>query len=181
MVALGQKVKVHYVGKFDDGTMFDSSIERGEPLEFVVGNGAMLPSFELAVSNMNPGEQVDINIPAEQAYGLRDENLIVKVPISSVPDSDKIVVGEYMSVKYPEGVANVKVVSKDDGLLVIDCNHELAGQNLHFNIKLLELVRESLIEEEKHASGCGCGCDRLKEALDPEYHGHHHDEECDCC
>lgn len=164
MVELGQTIKVHYRGTFDDGTVFADTVQDGEAAEFVVGSHEMLPAFEIAVSELIPGESCDIRIPSERAYGDYDENLIVTIPSSVVPEASELAEGEYFIVKVGGQSAAVKLISKNESSLVVDCNHELAGKDINYNIELVEIVHESAIEHEHHA-GCGCGCDTVKQQL----------------
>lgn len=165
MVEAGQKVSVHYVGTFDDGSEFDSSIRRGKPIEFTVGSRTMLPAFEKAVADMEPGEEKTVRIPAEQAYGVYDGSLVEKVPVAAMPDADKLPVGSYVILSTNIGTVRVKVAKVEDGYVHLDHNHELAGKDLTFQIHLITIEHESAIDLERHPAGCACGCDRLKKSL----------------
>ena len=90
----GKKVRVNYIGTFDDGTVFDSSVERGEPLEFTCMAGMMIPGFDAAVNEMAVGETKKVHIPAADAYGERDEQLVQRIPKENVPDVDDLPVGQ---------------------------------------------------------------------------------------
>ena len=90
----GKKVKVHYVGTLDDGTKFDSSFDRNEPLEFTCGAGQMIPGFDEAVKNMEVGQTVKAHIPAALAYGERREDMVQKVPLDQIPNGDQLPVGQ---------------------------------------------------------------------------------------
>lgn len=164
MVEAGQRVKVHYQGSLDDGTVFTDTVRDGEAVEFVVGSHEMLAAFEIAVSELAPGESCNIRIPAERAYGAYDKNLIITIPAASIPEAHELTAGEYFYIKAGKETVAVKLVSKDETSLVVDCNHELAGKDINYSIELLEVVSESAIEHEHHA-GCGCGCDVLKQQL----------------
>src|SRR5690606_13479580 len=94
----GNRVKVHYTGKLQDGTIFDSSIER-EPLEFVVGDGNMIKGFDKAVEGMQKGETVTANIPSSEAYGERRADMMVDVPIDQVPENINPAVGQQLSIQ----------------------------------------------------------------------------------
>ena len=124
----------------------------------------MLPGFELAVARMVPGEACDVCIPCTEAYGAYDGSLVVSVPRSALPASARLSEGERFRVRAGGEVASVKLVSREGDFLVIDCNHELAGEDLHFHIEYVGLASESAIERELHA-GCSCGCRKLKEQL----------------
>ncbi len=164
MVEAGQKVRVHYLGTFDDGSVFTDTKRDGEAAEFTLGSHEMLAAFEIAVSELSPGESCNIRIPAARAYGAYDKNLIITVPVTSVPEAEDLTAGEHFFVKIGEQTAAVTLISKSETALVIDCNHELAGRDLNYRIELLEVLRESAIEHEHHAE-CGCGCDVLKQQL----------------
>lgn len=138
MAAKGQKVKTHYRGTLDDGSVFDSSYDRGEPIEFIAGAGQMIPGYDAAVLEMEIGEKRTVNIPAKEAYGEYDERNIAQVPVSAIPNADQLPVGECIMVPLENGgSARVKVVKIEDGTVHLDANHELAGQALTFEIELL--------------------------------------------
>ncbi len=166
MVNQGDRVVIEYRGKLDDGTQFVSTSEQGAPLEFTVGSGVMLPDFEFAVMGMNVGETRSIHIPADRAYGQRDESLVIAMPATQLPNGEALPVGAMLGIQTPDGdVMRVRVVEVGSDEVVVDCNHELAGCNLNFDITLVDVEGESPIEHELHPQGCTCGCDRLQEAL----------------
>ena len=165
MVETGQKVVVHYVGTLDDGSEFDSSVRREEPLEFIVGSRTMLPAFERVVGDMEPGEERTVRIPAEKAYGPYDESLVEMVPVDAFPHAEQLPVGEYIVLSIVSEPLRVKVDKIENGCIFFDHNHELAGRDLTFLIRLESVRHESAIERERHPAGCACGCDRLKKAL----------------
>ncbi len=162
----GDRVIVEYRGKLDDGTVFASTRDQGEPLEFTIGAGIMLPDFEMAIMNLNPGESVSIHVPAAQGYGMRDESLVISMPVTSLPNGEPLPVGAMLGIQGPDGeVMRVRVVEVNDDEVVLDCNHELAGEALNFDITLVDVEDDDVMEREKHAAGCACGCDRLQESL----------------
>ena len=137
----GNKVRVNYIGTFDDGTVFDSSVERGEPLEFTCMAGMMIPGFDAAVNEMAVGETKKVHIPAADAYGERDEQLVQRIPKENVPDVDDLPVGQTVYMQAPGGQAfPVKVVEITDDDVVFDMNHEMAGKDLNFEITLEEVL-----------------------------------------
>jgi len=137
----GKKVRVNYIGTFDDGTVFDSSVERGEPLEFTCMAGMMIPGFDAAGNEMAVGETKKVHIPAADAYGERDEQLVQRIPKENVPDVDDLPVGQTVYMQAPGGQAfPVKVVEITDDDVVFDMNHEMAGKDLNFEITLEEIV-----------------------------------------
>lgn len=169
MVAeVGSRVCVHYEGTLDDGTEFDSSVKRGEPVEFVIGSHRMLPGFERAVCGMRCGERKTLSISAAEAYGLYDDGLIESVSKSDLPNIDSSMVGSFLVFTMPADRVRAKVLDVGDEVVILDFNHELAGQNLHYAIHLISISHLSAVQQELHGSGCGCGCDRLKQSLRPQ-------------
>ena len=136
----GKKVKVHYTGTLDDGTKFDSSLDRNEPLEFICMAGQMIPGFDAAVNEMEVDETRTIHIPAEDAYGERDEALVQTYALNEIPNADQLPVGQCVYMMADGGMPlKVLVVSRDDEKVVLDLNHEMAGKDLNFEITLLEV------------------------------------------
>lgn len=136
----GDTVKVHYTGKLDDGTVFDSSADR-EPLEFKLGAGQIIPGFEEAVLGMNPGDSTTTKIPKEKAYGERKDENILTVERGRLPDDIKPEVGHMLTVSQPDGSSfNVTVIDLNDKEVTLDGNHPLAGKDLTFDIELVEIV-----------------------------------------
>ena len=97
----GKKVKVHYTGTLDDGTKFDSSLDRGEPIEFTCMAGMMIPGFDAAVKDMQAGETKTVHIPAADAYGERREDLVQKVPVNQIPNGENLPVGQTIYMQGP--------------------------------------------------------------------------------
>ena len=132
-------VKVHYVGTFDDGTVFDSS-KNSQPLEFVVGSGQVIPGFEKAVEGMKVDEEKDVKIKADEAYGERNEQLVRDFPKNIFPKEVEAKAGSIVTLQSKEGLpipATVKAVGAEN--VTIDLNHPLAGKDLNFNIKVVEV------------------------------------------
>ena len=131
-----KKCRVHYTGTFNDGTKFDSSYDRGEPLEFVCGAGMMIKGFDEAVKDMEVG-----HLMPEEAYGQPDPENIFTVQISSLPGSEELTKGQQVYLSNELGQPfPVKVVEKDDTTITFDANHEMAGKELNFKIELVEVV-----------------------------------------
>ncbi|WP_081211212.1 FKBP-type peptidyl-prolyl cis-trans isomerase [Salegentibacter sediminis] len=133
-------VKVHYTGKLTDGQVFDSSVERGEPIEFTMGQGQLIPGFEKGLIDMEVNEKKTINIPKEEAYGEPREELIQEVPKSQLPEEIKPEVGMGLVSKSPDGQEmNLVVKEVKDESIVVDGNHPLAGKDLVFDLEVVEI------------------------------------------
>ena len=133
----GDTVKVHYTGTLNNGTVFDTSVGR-EPLEFTIGQGRLLSDFEQTVIGMKVGESKTVNIPAAQAYGLHRDDLVFIMERSQLPDN--IEAGQQLQMTQADGrviVVTVKNVSETTATL--DANHSLAGEDLIFEIELVEI------------------------------------------
>ena len=130
----GDSVSVHYEGKLDDGTIFDSSHER-EPLQFIIGEGKLLPKFEECVLGKSTGDTIEIMIPAQEAYGERDESLVVSLE-RSLFDIEDIQEGSVLGIETEVGPISVYVLECTDTTVTIDGNHPLAGQDLYFTITI---------------------------------------------
>ena len=135
----GNTVKVHYTGKLDDGTTFDTSVE-SEPLEFTIGAGQMIPGFEGAVRGMQVGQVKTVTIPAEEAYGSHNEDMVLVVERDKLPDNLNPVVGQQLQMQQENGNTAVVVVTDvSDTTITLDANHPLAGKALTFEIELVEM------------------------------------------
>ena len=165
MADYGEIVRVHYAGKLDDGREFESTRRTGEPLEVKIGSGRLLPAVEKALCNMLPGDHVTLTLSPEQAYGDYDESLVLSMDSSKLPNAESLPVGKYIDIKTARGVIRAKVLSVTSEEIVLDCNHELAGHSITFDLDLLTVIRESAIERELHPEGCACGCHKLKEQI----------------
>lgn len=137
---VGKTVRTHYRGTFNDGEQFDSSYDRGEPLEFVCGAGMMIPGFDKAVADMKVGETVNVHLMPEEAYGMPDPNAVFTVEISQMPGSENLSAGEQVYLQNSMGQAfPVKVTAKDETTITFDANHEMAGKELNFRIELVSV------------------------------------------
>jgi len=135
----GSLVKVHYTGKLDDGTQFDSSAG-GNPLEFTVGKGEVIPGFEEAIVGMNVGDKKTVEISPEQAYGDHRDDRVLQMEKEKLPDNIDPQVGIRLQAKQPDDSVitfTVTDVSKDT--VTLDANHPLAGKNLVFDIELVDV------------------------------------------
>ncbi|MFH0978863.1 MAG: peptidylprolyl isomerase [Candidatus Woesearchaeota archaeon] len=139
-VRKGDTIKVDYTGTFDDGSVFDSSAQHGQPLEFEVGAGMMIKGFDQAVLGMKLQEEKTVHIPTIEAYGDHDAKLIKQVPRERLPSEQEIKPGMMLAIstntgqKFPALITDV-----DDKIITIDLNHPLAGKHLTFKIKVVEI------------------------------------------
>ena len=137
---LGDTVRVHYTGKLDDGSVFDTSLDR-EPLEFTIGDGQIIPGFENAVVGMEPGEKKTVRIPAEEGFGPYYEEMIIEIGRDQMPPDLQPEIGQKLEVRQADGqVLIVKVIEITDTTVKLDANHPLAGKDLTFEIELVEIV-----------------------------------------
>jgi peptidylprolyl isomerase len=139
-VKKGDKVKVHYTGTLEDGTVFDTS-EGGDPLEFEVGSGQIIEGFEKGVLGMEKGEEKSFTVPPEDAYGPHRKELVGKLPRKQVEGFD-VKVGSVLQLETKDGEvfeANVTKVEEDG--ITVDLNHPLAGKALNFKVQLVGLER----------------------------------------
>ena len=137
---VGKKCRTHYRGTFNDGTQFDSSYDRGEPLEFVCGAGQMIPGFDAAVADMDVGQIVDVHLTPSEAYGEVDPSAIFTVEIARLPGAEGVSVGQQVYLQDQLGrPIPVKVAAKDETTITFDANHEMAGKELNFRIELVSV------------------------------------------
>ena len=137
---VGKRCKTHYRGTLNDGTVFDSSYDRGEPLAFICGMGMMIPGYDMAVANMEVGQSIDIHLTPDQAYGYPDPRAIFTVEICQLPGSEALSAGEQVVLYTTAGQPMpVKVAARDDATITFDANHEMAGKELNFHIELVEV------------------------------------------
>lgn len=137
---VGKTCRTHYRGTFNDGTQFDSSYDRGQPLEFTCGAGQMIKGFDVAVADMEVGQIVDIHLMPEEAYGMPDPNAIFTVEIAQLPGAENLEVGQQVYLSNQLGQPfPVKVIAKEEATITFDANHEMAGKELNFRIELVEV------------------------------------------
>lgn len=137
---VGKVCRTHYRGTFNDGTQFDSSYDRGEPLEFTCGVGQMIYGFDAAVANMEVGQVVDIHLMPEEAYGMPDPQAIITLEIAQLPGAEGLQMGDKAYLTNQQGRSfPVRVTAKDDTHITFDANHEMAGKELNFRIELVEV------------------------------------------
>ena len=139
---VGKICRTHYRGTFNDGTQFDSSYDRGEPLEFVCGIGSMIAGFDAAVATMEVGETRNVHLRPAEAYGELDPDAIFTLEIAQLPGSEHAEVGQRVYLQDTTGRPfPVTVTAKDAKTITFDANHEMAGKELNFEIKLVEVLR----------------------------------------
>ena len=136
----GKKCTVHYKGTFNDGTQFDSSYDRGQPLEFICGAGMMIRGFDQAVADMEVGEKVNVHLMPEEAYGMPNPAAIMKIPFTDLPGAEQLEIGERVILADEYGRQfPVRAVEKDETTITLDANHEMAGKELNFLIELVSV------------------------------------------
>lgn len=136
----GDTVKVHYTGKLDDGTVFDSSAGR-DPLEFTVGAGQMIAGFDAGVNGMNVGETKTVTIPSDDAYGQHRAEMVLTVGRDEMPPDMEVNPGDQLQMRHESGqVVVVTVTDVSDTNVTLDGNHPLAGKDLTFDIELVEVA-----------------------------------------
>ena len=135
----GDSVKVHYTGSLDDGTIFDSSRDR-EPLEFTIGSNMVIPGFENAVTDMEPGATKTITIASADAYGPRNPELVHQLERSQIPEGVELTPGAPLQAEGPNGeTVLLTVVEVSETNVTLDANHPLAGRDLTFEIELVSI------------------------------------------
>ena len=153
-------VTIEYTLKDETGEILDSSAEMG-PLEYIHGYGMIVPGLEVALMGKDEGEELSITVAPKDAYGEFEENLIFKVDKKQFPPDVKIEVGMEFETDGAHS-RGVRVVEIGDDTVTIDANHPLAGETLHFDIKILSsrmATDEEIAELFSHSCGCGCGSD----------------------
>lgn len=138
---VGKTCRTHYRGTFNDGTQFDSSYDRGEPLEFTCGAGMMIQGFDKAVATMNVGDVIDVHLMPEEAYGEADPRAFITLPISELPGAEELKIDDkvYLQNMYGQPFP-ARVAALTDTEITFDANHEMAGKELNFRIELVEVL-----------------------------------------
>jgi FKBP-type peptidyl-prolyl cis-trans isomerase 2 len=137
----GDTVQLHYMGKLQDGTIFDSSRER-HPLQFTIGKGQVIAGFEQAIIGMKVGDCKTTKIPMEQAYGPRRDDLVVTMDRDKLPSGLNPAVGQRLEMTQTDDqVSLVTVVGVTESALTLDANHPLAGKELTFDLELIKIVK----------------------------------------
>ena len=136
----GDTVNVHYTGKLDDDTVFDTS-QGHDPLQFTIGIDSLIPAFAEIVIGMNPGESRTIRIPADEAYGPYHEEMVVMIDRQRFPDNLNPEIGQELEVHQSDGqIVPVLVTDVSESSVTLDGNHPLAGKDLTFDIQLVEIL-----------------------------------------
>ena len=136
----GDNVQVHYTGRLNDGSVFDSS-EGRDPLAFQLGQNQVVPGFEKAVTGMEIGEKKTVTFPSDEAYGPHRQELVLVVGRDEFPDGIEPKVGEQLRMRQPDGREfRVTVTDESDDTVTLDGNHPLAGKDLNFDLQLVEIV-----------------------------------------
>jgi peptidylprolyl isomerase len=136
----GDTVKVHYTGRLDDGSVFDSSRGR-DPLSFKVGTGQVIQGFDELVLGMSPGQTRTERIPPSQGYGEHREELMLEVDVNNIPDDMNPEVGNVLELGHPSGMTlRAMIIEITDEMMTLDANHPLAGKSLTFEVELLEIA-----------------------------------------
>lgn len=134
----GNTVRVHYVGTLDNGERFDTSVG-GDPLEFTLGAGQVIPGFEEAISGMEVGETKQVRIPAEEAYGPYRDEMILELPREQLPGDVELEIGQQVQMQQGEHIFVVRVEKIGDEAITFNANHPLAGEALNFDLRLVEI------------------------------------------
>lgn len=138
-IAKGDTIKVHYEGSLDDGTPFDSSIQRGEPLEFTVGAGQLIAGFDEAVVGMAVGDEKVIHLEAEAAYGVWNAEAVRRFPVDQYPEGQTPKEGMTVALSMPNGQQVPAIICEvTETEVALDLNHPLAGKALNFKIQIVE-------------------------------------------
>lgn len=140
-VAKNRVVTIEYTLTDDEGLVLDTSLG-GEPFSYVQGTGSIPPGLEIALEGRSPGDELRVEVPPDQAYGDRDESLVEVVPIERFEGTEEIRVGQHFETSDASGPRVVTVVGIEQGMVTVDGNHPLAGETLHFDVKILD-VREA--------------------------------------
>ncbi|MFH1275690.1 MAG: peptidylprolyl isomerase [Candidatus Woesearchaeota archaeon] len=139
LVKKGDKVKIEYEGKLEDGTVFDASERHGKPLEFEVGSGQVIKGFDQAVEGMKANEEKEITIKPEEGYGQPNPDLLKKIPREQLPKDQEPQAGMVLALGTPDGRKFPAIITEvNDKEITVDLNHPLAGKTLKFKVKVVE-------------------------------------------
>lgn len=136
----GDTVQVHYTGRLEDGTVFDSSRDR-DPIEFTLGQDQVIPGFQQAVEGLAEGDTITARVPPEDGFGTRSEDLVMTVPRDNLPDGRDPSIGQQLELTTGDGYKiPVRVTAKSESAVQVDANHPLAGRALDFELELVKIV-----------------------------------------
>ncbi|MGC9435269.1 MAG: FKBP-type peptidyl-prolyl cis-trans isomerase [Methanomicrobiales archaeon] len=139
----GDTVRVHYTGKFEDGTVFGSSLDEDEPLEITVGAGAVIPGVDAALAGMEEGETKTITVSPDEGFGERRDGLVQAIDREQIPEEIEPEVGQQLSVQLQNGeTITMTVTDMDENSVTLDANHPLAGHTLTFDLQMIEVESE---------------------------------------
>ena len=170
----GQDVIIHCAGTLEDGYVFIDTWAGNNPLNVTVGSGQLPPGVERRLMGLTRGQRSVFTLPSAEAYGEYDPSLVFEVPAGSIPNAHDLPIGGFITVQTDAGMARLRVLSVQDGVVRFDQNHELAGRDVTFEIELVSDGTETAIDLERNAKGCSCGA--LRESLMGEkccHDGHH--------
>ena len=137
---IGDTVKTHYTGKFNDGTVFDTSTDR-DPLQFTIGEKQVIPGFEQAVIGMTPGEEKTTNVPVDSAYGPHHKEMVLEVDRNQFPKDLEPKVNQQLQIRQENDQTIIVTVTEvSESNVILDANHPLAGKDLIFDIQLVEIA-----------------------------------------
>jgi peptidylprolyl isomerase len=136
---IGDTVRVHYMGKLDNGTVFDTTIAH-DPVEFTIGSRQVIPGFEQAVIGLQPGESVTVRVPAPKGFGSYRPEMVQNVHPSQLPEGFEPEVGQQLQIPRQDGEPFlVRITDVSEASITLDANHPLAGQDLTFNVRLVQI------------------------------------------
>ncbi|MCL7453220.1 MAG: peptidylprolyl isomerase [Anaerolineae bacterium] len=138
--SIGDTVRVHYMGKLEDGTVFDTTIAR-EPIEFTIGQGQVIPGFEQAIIGMEPGQSQTVRVPASKAFGPYQDEMVQMVHPDQLPEGVRPEAGQQLEIPRQDGQNFVvRITDVSESAITLDANHPLAGKDLIFNVRLVEIL-----------------------------------------
>ncbi len=138
---LGDTVRVRYIGRYEDGSVFDSSDDHGKPLEFIIGRNQVIPAFESGVIGMEPDMTKTIEVPPEEGYGAYRDDLVVELKRADLPEDMELKEGSFIEWMQPDGqIGLAKLLTVTDEMIRVDTNHPMAGKKLFFDVTLQRIM-----------------------------------------
>lgn len=172
MLEKGQTVEINYAGQLEDGYEFVNTWLMPDAVKVTIGASGLLPAIEQELITMTRGERRTIEIPCADAYGEYDPTSLIAVPTATFPHAEDLPVGAYIEFNMAGGRGRARVLEMNDETILFDCNHELAGHNLRFEVELVDDGTGKAMDQELDATGCGCN--KLREALSDDCCCDHH-------